>query len=513
MVTTDFYATFLAAAGVSTFGPARTLDSENLLPLLTTGSYTRSAPIRFYHGVGQKVVTVSGQWGSSDLDPGYDAWLSGVTADHAASLSIIEQLKTNAVPVASVSAPLWVEDADENGVEEVVFDGSSSSDPEGTALSFEWTVLGHRVSGNPVSLSLPVGVHEVNLRVTDADGLTGKESHMVWIQGEGDNTNAHLESGGLIVVEAEHPSWQQEDHGPIRWQMANEQTGYAGRGYVETLDQDSNNIQNWSDPGSILAYPLEISTPGTYTLWLRRFATDSKSAAANIGLNNVGVILDADGKNSDFNTWVWKDVGTISFTAGTHIFQIKQRRDGYKIDRFLLTTQNSYTPTGDGPTESARSGIYSFESFIEQHPTLQGSDADPEKDPDGDGISNEQEFFRRTDPTVPDPQDHSQVRTDVSPPVLEYRYRRRAAVQGIDPSAIGNGGVKGEIQATDDLRNPASWSTAPGGKALIEEVGIPKRLSPEVEEVTVWVKLMDVLEKRAFVRLVFDLPQQEQPDL
>jgi len=494
MVTTDFYATFLAAAGVSAFGPARTLDSENLLPLLTTGTYTRSKPIRFYHRGGKKVVMPSGEWGKSDLDAGYDTWLSGVTSDYTASLDAIDLLKTNAVPSASISAPQRVVESDTDGQEEIVFDGSSSSDPEGTSLEFEWTVLDQRVSGTPASLILPVGVHEVKLRVTDGHGLTGQTTHMVWIQGEEDNTNAHMESGGQVVLEAEHPSWQQEDLGPLRWRIGSTQSGYMGSGYVETRDQNSANIQNWSDPGSILSYPLVISTPGTYTLWLRRFAADSQSAAVNIGLNNVAVILDADGDRNDYKTWVWKEVGNVSFTTGTHVLQIKQRRDGYKIDRILLTTNSSYTPAGDRPAENARSGVYSFASFMQQYPALQGIEAGPKEDPDADGLTNEQEFYRRTDPTTPSMKDTFQVRTGLIPPVLEYRYRRRAAIQGMDQA------LTGQVEATHDLSG-TTWSSAPEGEHLIEQRGIAKRLSAEVEEVTIWVQLVGLLREYAFVRL------------
>ena len=38
--------------------------------------------------------------------------------------------------------------------------------------------------------------------------------------------------------------------------------------------------------------------------------------------------------------------------AGLHTLHIWQREDGLRLDRILLTTDDGYIPTGEGPPES-----------------------------------------------------------------------------------------------------------------------------------------------------------------
>ena len=67
--------------------------------------------------------------------------------------------------------------------------------------------------------------------------------------------------------------------------------------------------------------------------------------------------------------WVWKrstmDSANASIdvtAAGLQTFNLYMREDGASIDRILLTTDNSYTPTGSGPVMSTRG--------IQQGPTV-----------------------------------------------------------------------------------------------------------------------------------------------
>ena len=84
MVTTDLYPTFLAAAGIESYGPERTFDGENMLPLLKTGTHHRRNPIRYRHR-GNASVSVDGKWGSADADPGYEAWAKSVDEEFVAA--------------------------------------------------------------------------------------------------------------------------------------------------------------------------------------------------------------------------------------------------------------------------------------------------------------------------------------------------------------------------------------------------------------------------------------------
>lgn len=50
-------------------------------------------------------------------------------------------------------------------------------------------------------------------------------------------------------------------------------------------------------------------------------------------------------------------VATLTITEpGLHMLRLWQREDGLRLDRIVLTTDNNYNPTGNGPTESGRFG-------------------------------------------------------------------------------------------------------------------------------------------------------------
>ena len=70
----------------------------------------------------------------------------------------------NQRPVA-VAGPRQDVLAGENCEAGVVLDGSASSDPDGDALSFDWSIGDETISGMTVSVSMPLGLYEASLDV------------------------------------------------------------------------------------------------------------------------------------------------------------------------------------------------------------------------------------------------------------------------------------------------------------------------------------------------------------
>ena len=96
----------------------------------------------------------------------------------------------------------------------VNFDGSASSDPDGTITSYHWQVSGPKFGGGgspsitssdgpntSVSFSQP-GVYTVTLTVTDAGGHTGTTSQDVFVSGPGTKTEtvADIPCGGGVIL-------------------------------------------------------------------------------------------------------------------------------------------------------------------------------------------------------------------------------------------------------------------------------------------------------------------------
>ena len=90
---------------------------------------------------------------------------------------------TNQSPIANAGADQTVTDTDDNGVETVTLNGTASSDPDGTVVSFEWregaTLLG---VGSPLGVSFGVGAHTVTLTVTDNGGASSSDNVIVTVE-------------------------------------------------------------------------------------------------------------------------------------------------------------------------------------------------------------------------------------------------------------------------------------------------------------------------------------------
>ncbi|WP_438445266.1 glycosyl hydrolase family 28-related protein [Gorillibacterium sp. sgz5001074] len=107
---------------------------------------------------------------------------------------------------------------------------------------------------------------------------------------------------------------------------------------------------NGSAEGGYADYAVEVPADGDYMFWGRTLFPNS---------NDDSFFLSFDGGEDAYywgsagSSWQWrKHPGTaFTLTAGTHTLRIKKREDGAKLDKFLLTTDASYTPSGLGGGE------------------------------------------------------------------------------------------------------------------------------------------------------------------
>jgi len=106
------------------------------------------------------------------------------------------------MPVANAGPDQVVVDADVSGDEQVLLDGSASSDPNGTLVSYVWSWYGQQVAtGETAAATLDVGAWEITLTVTDSDGFTATDS--LWVEVRTAESNLDLTqldiSGGFNV--------------------------------------------------------------------------------------------------------------------------------------------------------------------------------------------------------------------------------------------------------------------------------------------------------------------------
>ena len=99
-------------------------------------------------------------------------------------------------------------------------------------------------------------------------------------------------------------------------------------------------------------YTINVTTPGTYTVWLRGYPPNAAGDSAYVGLGQQVVTV------TGFTpyTWTWaSEAARLTITnTGRVTAGLWMREDGLWIDRLLLTTDTTYIPTGFGPVETER---------------------------------------------------------------------------------------------------------------------------------------------------------------
>lgn len=179
-------------------------------------------------------------------------------------------------------------------------------------------------------------------------------------------------STGLVVMEAEnYYNFVRAPDGHA-WFPQADRSGYVGTGFVQALPDSG--VNNGAYPALLTAsprldYQVNFTKTGTHYVWLRGGARladgGGDSVHAGIDGDNPASARRIDGTPSFNIATGWNWVGNIQgdtrasiqvASAGEHTINIWMREDGLVLDRILLTTDETFAPTGDGPAESPSTG-------------------------------------------------------------------------------------------------------------------------------------------------------------
>ncbi len=129
----------------------------------------------------------------------------------SAPLEIAVTAPSNLPPIADAGPPIAAVDADGDGVETVVLDGSSSYDPDGTITAYDWYLESVLLASEAApSVSLPIGQHLVTLRVTDDLGVSASATVMVTVDPSTPPPHAvllRINAGGAAVTDTLGRAW------------------------------------------------------------------------------------------------------------------------------------------------------------------------------------------------------------------------------------------------------------------------------------------------------------------
>jgi hypothetical protein len=121
--------------------------------------------VNFSAGLHTIVLTVTDDDGSTGTD------------------TVIITVTSNNAPTANAGNDQTVTDSDNSGSEIVSLSGDESSDLDGSIVSYVWREGGTEIAtGINPSVSLSVGVHTIDLTVTDNEGRTGTDSVTITVE-------------------------------------------------------------------------------------------------------------------------------------------------------------------------------------------------------------------------------------------------------------------------------------------------------------------------------------------
>ena len=152
----------------------------------------------------------------------------------------------------------------------------------------------------------------------------------------------------------------------------------SGGAYLEILpdnrrthDEKLIRGENFSpEPGkmAILTYRVYFSTPGRYYFWGRIYSTGPEDNGMHIGINGSWPESGQRWQTVKKRAWQWDckqrtdavhvgvpmqlyiDVDTV----GSQTIQISMREDGFQLDKWVMSRDINYVPTGMGPKSVSR---------------------------------------------------------------------------------------------------------------------------------------------------------------
>lgn len=173
----------------------------------------------------------------------------------------------------------------------------------------------------------------------------------------------------FINIEVEAESFVSQSKSELRkWVLQDDNTASGGR-YIQILpdtrvthDDKLIRGENFTnDPGTvaIVSYDAEIPKAGRYYVWSRALSTGSEDNGVHVGIDGTWPLTGArlqwcDGKKK----WWYESkqrtkeehcgVPYLIYldipTAGKHQIQFSMREDGFRMDKFLLTTNKDFKP-------------------------------------------------------------------------------------------------------------------------------------------------------------------------
>ncbi len=189
------------------------------------------------------------------------------------------------------------------------------------------------------------------IRVQIAPGFVGPNMDYMGVEkssgGDSGGSPGGEPSQGLITWEAEEYDNKVASSGASWEKYTNNQ---ASNGYYMMVPNQGE--QNAGDglEGPRMDYAINLPQSGVYYLWVRVIAPNFSDDSGIIVLDGVSQGNFYPKVNAQ---WTWEKFPLGNLSTGSHTLGFYMREDGLKVDKFILSSSSSYTPSDNARTANA----------------------------------------------------------------------------------------------------------------------------------------------------------------
>ena len=264
---------------------------------------------------------------------------------------------------------------------------------EGNTVSLQ--IVATDADGNEItfgSLGLPTGLSisenglitgtssesgEYDVTISVNDGIGGSDSIEFGWHIAINNGGVFQQSTGsqnMLVVEAENYSNRQatDTH---NWIELSRGSASGGLDMQAAPNTGTNNAADYISLSPRLDYQVQFFSTGTHYLWVRGFSANTGADSVHFGLDGIDLLSSRRIDAFSTGTMSWSNEIQVSAgnfqratmeidSTGLRTINVWMREDGFQIDKFLLTTDPTFVPAGNGPGQSNQ------EAFGNQAPVI-----------------------------------------------------------------------------------------------------------------------------------------------